>query len=65
MITSPSTSKKTPSQSKIRGILPVGFRSNVRPQLSGFSLISMLTKRTDLGMTGVQVRKLRLPVAPL
>ena len=62
MIMSPRTSKKMPSQTKIRGILLVGFKSKVRPQLSGFSLISMLTKRTDLGITGVHVLRLRLPV---
>ena len=61
MMTRPSTIRKMPSQKRISGILDVGFRSKVRLQLSGFSDMSALTKRTDLGITGVQVFNILFP----
>jgi len=62
MMTSPSTSKKTPSQRRMNGILSVGLSSRVRFQSAVLSDISVITNSTDLGMTGVQVRRLRLPL---
>ena len=62
MMTSPSANKKIPSHRRISGILSVGLRIRVRLQFSVLSDMSVITKSTDFGMTGVHVLSLRLPL---
>ena len=60
-MTSPSASRKMPSQTRIRGIFAVGLSRRLRLQLSATGDISAIMKRIDFGMIGVHVRNTRFP----